>query len=162
MGSLDEVTILAMLGVAGFIFYEIVKNRNQIAQLPANVAQAATAAVQNVNQAVASSLSPSLTMFPVGSGTTAMGNNYYAVSATGQPGGGTTMLNVNGMNIGLLDNIGPGGQTAQELLEDGWTTADIADYMAMSGTVSATGAAQAPAAATSNAPNVITINPEAY
>lgn len=132
---LEQGELLLILGIGAFIIYGLYKAKqaapswssvqDYLNSLKQNISNTAT----NIEQNIGASISPSLKMFNLGSGTTPNGNTWSATSGA--------VLMVNGIAIGLSDRIGPAGQTVGTLLNDGWTNEEIADYVVMSGTVPA-------------------------
>jgi hypothetical protein len=126
---MQDLELLLILGLGGVIAYSAYKAK-QAAQLAIpDWLKAAQQAYTNLETRAGGAISPGLMMFLVGSGTTDNGN-HWTVYQNQQ-----AVMNVNGIDVGLSDQIGPGGQTAQQLLQDEWTNADIADYVVMSGVI---------------------------
>jgi hypothetical protein len=131
-GAMEGGEMLLVVGVVVFVGYYIYTHWPKNL-LPPDWQSKLSNAVTNFNQNTVTAGvlgSSGLRMFDVGSGVTPSGNTW---SSTGG-----AVLIVNGVPVGLSDEIGPGSptpQTAQMLLNLGWSNGDIADFVAMSNTI---------------------------
>jgi hypothetical protein len=130
---MEEMELLLVLGLAGVVIYAGYKAKQAVTSAAPGVWDALKRGATNLENWQAGQLSPGLLMFDLGSGTTDLGNKWVAYTGavlTVFPGDGSFP---NGLDVGLSDQIGPQGRTAQQLLQDKWTEGDIADLVVMSG-----------------------------